>query len=148
MLALVSFGVYRLYFASTGRAAIVEITVDGNVYKTLSLKEDATVDVPSDGGHTNTVQIKDGKVFMKKADCPDKICVHHKGIRSNGESNSNNSIFRNRRSGWCCPIALTRTSQFCEVLFVSNSNFPYRRLLSNHILLIMSKNTKYFAAAR
>lgn len=38
MLALVSFGVYRLYFASTGRAAIVEITVDGNVYKTLSLK--------------------------------------------------------------------------------------------------------------
>ena len=41
MLALVSFGVYRLYFASTGRAAIVEITVDGNVYKTLSLKEDA-----------------------------------------------------------------------------------------------------------
>ena len=36
MLALVSFGVYRLYFASTGRAAIVEITVDGNVYK-LSL---------------------------------------------------------------------------------------------------------------
>lgn len=42
MLALVSFGVYRLYFASTGRAAIVEITVDGNVYKTLSLKEDAT----------------------------------------------------------------------------------------------------------
>ena len=51
MLALVSFGVYRLYFASTGRAAIVEITVDGNVYKTLSLKEDATVDVPSDGGH-------------------------------------------------------------------------------------------------
>ena len=79
MLALVSFGVYRLYFASTGRAAIVEITVDGNVYKTLSLKEDATVDVPSDGGHTNTVQIKDGKVFMKKADCPDKICVHHNG---------------------------------------------------------------------
>ena len=63
MLALVSFGVYRLYFASTGRAAIVE-----------------------DGGHTNTVQIKDGKVFMKKADCPDKICVHHKGIRSNGET--------------------------------------------------------------
>ena len=58
MLALVSFGVYRLYFASTGRAAIVEITVDGNVYKTLSLKEDATVDVPSDGGHTNTVQTK------------------------------------------------------------------------------------------
>ena len=86
MLALVSFGVYRLYFASTGRAAIVEITVDGNVYKTLSLKEDATVDVPSEGGHTNTVQIKDGKVFMKKADCPDKICVHHKGIRSNGET--------------------------------------------------------------
>ena len=75
MLALVSFGVYRLYFASTGRAAIVEITVDGNVYN-----------VPSDGGHTNTEQIKDGKVFMKKADCPDKICVHHKGIRSNGET--------------------------------------------------------------
>ncbi|CCZ53222.1 putative uncharacterized protein [Clostridium sp. CAG:75] len=23
---------------------------------------------------------------MKKADCPDKICVHHKGIRSNGET--------------------------------------------------------------
>lgn len=66
MLALVSFGVYRLYFASTGRAAIVEITVDGNVYKTLSLKEDATVDVPSDGGHTNTVQIKDGKVFIER----------------------------------------------------------------------------------
>ena len=56
MLALVSFGVYRLYFASTGRAAIVEITVDGNVYKTLSLKEDATVDVPSDVRHVNLFQ--------------------------------------------------------------------------------------------
>ena len=73
MLALVSFGVYRLYFASTGRAAIVEITVDGNVYKTLSLKEDATVVVPSDGGHTNTVQINPG-ILSQIQFVPD--CLH------------------------------------------------------------------------
>ena len=32
------------------------------------------------------IEIKDGEVSVKEADCPDKICVNHKKISNVGES--------------------------------------------------------------
>ena len=41
--------------------------------------------IPEKNG-TNVMQIKDGKVTMKKADCKDQICADHKAIEKSGET--------------------------------------------------------------
>ena len=53
----------------------VRITLDGEEYGTYSLSEDQEVPVQTEYGY-NIVQIEDGMVFMKDADCPDKYCIH------------------------------------------------------------------------
>lgn len=59
--------------------SIVKITIKGVVYGTYSLDEDREIKVKGSQG-TNVVCIKDGKVFMKEADCPDQYCVDHNAI--------------------------------------------------------------------
>lgn len=55
----------------------VNIVRDSKVLYTfdLSKAEDTTFDIDYNGS-TNTVEIKDGKIRVLKADCPDKTCVH------------------------------------------------------------------------
>ena len=63
----------------------VTVTVEGKeVYKT-SIKKDQIYQIPEENG-TNVMQIKDGKVTMKKADCKDQICADHKAIEKSGET--------------------------------------------------------------
>lgn len=62
--------------------AKVEITVDGELFGTYSLKKDQTVSI----GDTNQLEIKDGEAKMSWADCPDQLCVNQKAISKNGES--------------------------------------------------------------
>lgn len=53
-----------------------KITVDGELYGTYSLSENQEIQIKdSDGNVTNEAEIKDGKIFMKEADCPDKLCI-------------------------------------------------------------------------
>ncbi len=54
----------------------VNIKSRGKVLYTLDLEseKDRTFDVKTDGG-VNTIEIKDGKIRVKEADCPDKTCV-------------------------------------------------------------------------
>ena len=63
----------------------VKISADGKTVKTLSLDKDDEYVFESDKGY-NIVEIKDGEVSVKEADCPDKICVNHKKISNVGES--------------------------------------------------------------
>ena len=42
--------------------------------------------VLEDKGHYNKVIIKDGKAYMKEANCRDQICVHMKEINIDGET--------------------------------------------------------------
>lgn len=63
----------------------VEIVSDGEVVKTMELKNDAEYEVVTDRG-TNLVVIEDGQVTVKEADCPDKVCVNHKPISMTGET--------------------------------------------------------------
>ena len=66
-------------------AAIKMTQKDGKeVYKT-SIKKDQIYQIPEENG-TNVMQIKDGKVTMKKADCKDQICADHKAIEKSGET--------------------------------------------------------------
>lgn len=53
----------------------VRITLDGEEYGTYSLTEDQEIPVRTEYGY-NIVQIEDGMVFMKDADCLDKYCIH------------------------------------------------------------------------
>ena len=59
---------------------MLKITVDGEQYGTYSLSKDRTIEI----NDTNVCEIKDGKVTMTEADCPDKLCVHQKAISTKG----------------------------------------------------------------
>ena len=63
----------------------VRISADGKTIKTLSLDKDEEYVYESDKGY-NIVVIKDNEVYVKEADCPDKICVNHKKISNVGET--------------------------------------------------------------
>ena len=73
-----------LFYQSLGKkdTGTVVITVDGNVFGTYSLEKDREISI----GDTNYLIIKDGKVDMVEADCPDQICVDHKSISKNKET--------------------------------------------------------------
>ena len=55
----------------------VRITSKGEILYTIDLNtsEDKTITIP-DGEHYNTVEIKEGKIRVKDADCPDKTCIN------------------------------------------------------------------------
>ncbi len=73
-----------LYFGNNG-GVYVNVEIDGKTVETFSLSEDRTFVIETENG-TNTLVIKDGYASVSEADCPDKICVHHRKINRNGES--------------------------------------------------------------
>ena len=58
----------------------VKIYLDNEEFASVPLSEDCEISVNG----TNVVVVKDGKAFMKSADCPDKICVRKSPISSAG----------------------------------------------------------------
>ncbi len=60
----------------------LDIYTDNKLYGSYALNEDREIDI--NGG--NICVIEDGNVYMKDADCPDKLCVHSKAISNSGES--------------------------------------------------------------
>ena len=80
--ALVMFFVFKGSL-KTGNKAV--ITVNGEKVSFFSLNEEKKETVKTENG-ANTVEIKDGKVSVTDADCPDKICVEHRPISKVGET--------------------------------------------------------------
>ncbi|MGN1113536.1 MAG: NusG domain II-containing protein [Oscillospiraceae bacterium] len=70
---------------SGGKGELAVITVGNKKYGEYSLNEDKEIDI-STGIGKNTIQIKNGKVTMLDADCPDKYCVRQPSISKTGES--------------------------------------------------------------
>ena len=68
-------GIIYLFTRNGEAGNQVRITLDGKEYGTYSLSENQEIPVQTEYGY-NIVQIKDGMVFMKDADCPDKYCIH------------------------------------------------------------------------
>ena len=56
-----------------GSAAVIR--VDGEIVAALPLDRDTVYPVQSKWG-SNTVTVKDGRVSVSDADCPDLVCVH------------------------------------------------------------------------
>lgn len=69
-----------------GTKAVVQ--VNGSVYKEIPLSEHHGTDtftIQTADGY-NTVVVKDQKIGIIKADCPDKICIQEGFIRNPGET--------------------------------------------------------------
>lgn len=71
----VSLGLSFLVLLPRGEAVSAEIYSGGKLLRTVSLHVDQeyTVETPQ-GGH-NTVTVKDGKIAVTDADCPDHYCM-------------------------------------------------------------------------
>ena len=81
-ISLISFAAIKMT-QKDGKEVIV--TVEGKeVYKT-SIKKDQIYQIPEKNG-TNVMQIKDGKVTMIEATCPDHYCMKQKAVDEHGGS--------------------------------------------------------------
>ncbi len=81
IISVLSFIGFQIYSINDEQCK-VQITVDGDVLSTVPLNKNQEIHV----GEHNFIVIKDGMVYMKEADCPDKLCVHQNTIDSTGES--------------------------------------------------------------
>lgn len=67
------------------KGAVVVVTVNGAETASYSLKENGEYPLEGDGG-SNLLQINDGAVRIKEADCPDRLCVKQGRIDKAGQS--------------------------------------------------------------
>ena len=56
-------------------AEIVEVSVDGKVVETLDLAKDQELTIQEDDSSYNHLVIKDRKIWVDDASCPDKVCI-------------------------------------------------------------------------
>ena len=61
----------------------VVLEIDGRVIKTFSLLEDT--EYTYNGDYSNTISVKNGRVCISDANCPDKTCVNSKSISNPNE---------------------------------------------------------------
>ena len=52
-----------------------QITSDGKLLKTVDLRIDQEFTVTAENGGTNVVTVKDGKIAVTEASCPDHYCM-------------------------------------------------------------------------
>lgn len=83
LIASLFYFVLQMFLSDPGNE--VHIRVSGKTEYVLPLNEDREIEVQTVRG-TNTVVIKDGKVSVIYADCPDQICVRHHAIEHVNES--------------------------------------------------------------
>ena len=81
---LVIAGILGLGFQISGQRShnTIRITVDGKEFGTYSLSKDQVIHI----GDTNVCEIKDGKVTMIEATCPDHYCMKQKAVDEHGGS--------------------------------------------------------------
>ena len=65
------------------QGAYVVVMVQNEEIARFSLDVDGTYDI---NGGTNTIEIKDGRVRMLEASCPNHLCIHQGWIRLEGQS--------------------------------------------------------------
>lgn len=85
LLVLAGF-VYGIFLLSADAGARAVITVDGDVYGTYVLDKDQTIPIRQDGRVLNIVVIENGYAYMKRALCPDHLCIKQGKINRSKES--------------------------------------------------------------
>ena len=73
------------YFFLREEGDAVMITVGGEFFGEYPINENRTVEIRTEKAE-NILVIRDGKVYMESANCPDGICTAHRAIFRDGES--------------------------------------------------------------
>ncbi len=87
VISAISVFLYKQHIKSSHHIAVIK--QDGKIIKTIDLnaiKEKQEIKIPYDGDHFNLVEVIPGKIRIKDADCPDKICVKTGWISEPGQS--------------------------------------------------------------
>ena len=56
-------------------ASFAQISSDGTVIKTVDLRVDQQFTVTTKSGGSNTITVRDGKIAVTEASCPDHYCM-------------------------------------------------------------------------
>lgn len=90
--------IFVLFFISLGLVFITKnneamadgeylvIELDGKEYGKYDLEEDQTIEIESENGGKNTIEIKDKKANMVYANCRDLICTKMPPISEKGQT--------------------------------------------------------------
>ena len=74
---LLVFGGLSIPLLLPGEAAThAEIVSDGQLMHTVDLRIDREITISAYNGGRNTITIKDGKIAVTNATCPDHYCMH------------------------------------------------------------------------
>lgn len=76
-------GLSAVFFSGSEEATFARITSEGNHIKTVNLGIDQEFAVITEDGGRNVVTVKDGKIGVTEADCPDHYCMD-RGMISKG----------------------------------------------------------------
>jgi hypothetical protein len=71
---------YLMRLRNRGQIENAHIYVNGEDYGSYSLSVDQVIEV----NDTNVCEIKDGKIQMTDASCPDQLCIYQGAIDDNG----------------------------------------------------------------
>lgn len=81
--ALVLLLVYQM---TAENGSYVQVRVSGKVQGQYSLDTNGTYEISGKGRGKNLLVVKDGKAYIKEANCPDKLCVKQGKVQKVGES--------------------------------------------------------------
>jgi len=86
LVLLLALGVLSIVLTRTDNLSKpqVEISIDGKVYKTVSLEKDQEITIDNEYGK-NVVVIKDSKVYVKEANCAGGDCIEMNPISRGGQ---------------------------------------------------------------
>lgn len=77
LLAAFAFGVWQLFLTEGDAVAVL---VDGVEIARYPLSVDREVPIETEGGGFNLLVIRDGRAYMREANCPDGICARHNAV--------------------------------------------------------------------
>ena len=83
LLLCIGYAVWVMYSHQAGGYVYIEQA--GEKVGIYPLNEDREILIGDKDGYYNVLVIKDGRVDMTEASCPDKICVNHRKIAYEGE---------------------------------------------------------------
>lgn len=85
-LFLISLASWLGYYVTHCTPALqAEVTVDGQLAKTLDLSKNQEITIEGINGGMNLLIIQDGEIWCEEASCPDKVCIHQGKQSRDGE---------------------------------------------------------------
>ena len=91
LMLLIAGGVWIYTLCNRDAGGMAVITVDGKVEDVLPLSEDVAFGLNAsylgiaEDGFANVIVVENGRVCVKEANCPDKICVRTGWIQYDGQ---------------------------------------------------------------